>query len=383
MFNAHPELWNIFNPANQRDGGQARSLAASILTYAANIDHLDRLSGMVDRIAHKHASLEVRPEHYPIVGKHLLSAIGIVLGDGATPAVVAAWTAAYNQLADIMVGRESTLYTEGAEQPGGWRGHKPFIVQRKIDESHSICSFYLVPQDGQPLPPFRPGQYVSVKFRVPGSDYQSIRQYSLSQPWHEEAYRISVKREVSPLHQPEAPAGLLSNHLHDEVQEGDTVFVHVPQGDFTLDEESTRPIVLLSAGSGITPALCMLHSLAEEEADRPILFVHATSDYAHHAFGAEVRTIARENSNVKVAIFYGKIDPRDRRGIDYDEQGRISLEALRRHLPAGDADFYYCGPAGFINSVEALLDQLKVRPSRRHSEAFAPDPSFVIDLVHA
>jgi nitric oxide dioxygenase len=330
---------------------------------------------MVERITHKHASLEVLPEHYPIVGKHLLAAIAIVLGEAATPEILAAWTAAYQQLAEIMIGRENILYTEGADQSGGWRGHKPFVVQRKVDESESICSFYLVPQDGEPLPPFRPGQYVSVKFRVPGAQHDGIRQYSLSQPWNEECFRISVKREE--------PAGLLSNYLHDEVKEGDLLFVHVPQGDFVLDRESTRPIVLLSAGSGITPALCMLHHLAQEEEGRSILFIYATTERGEHAFGNEVRAIASENGNVKVAVFYEKVDPRDIRGVDYHERGRISLNALRPYLPTGEVDFYYCGPVGFIAAVENLLNQWKVRPACRHSEAFAPDPSFIIDLVSA
>jgi nitric oxide dioxygenase len=88
LFATHPALWNVFNPANQRPGGQARSLAASILAYAANIDHLDKLGGMVERIAHKHGSLEVRPEHYPIVGHHLLLAIRAVL---APPRATRCW----------------------------------------------------------------------------------------------------------------------------------------------------------------------------------------------------------------------------------------------------------------------------------------------------
>ena len=113
LFTAHPELLNMFNLANQRDGGQARSLAASILSYAAHINHLEALGGMVERIAHKHASLYVLPEQYPIVGKHLLSAICMVLGAAATDEIIDAWAAAYGQLADIMIGRESDLYTRG------------------------------------------------------------------------------------------------------------------------------------------------------------------------------------------------------------------------------------------------------------------------------
>ena len=180
MFSAHPELYNLFNPANQRDGGQARSLAASVLAYAEHIDALDRLGNMVERISGKHASLEVQPEHHPIVGKYLLGAIQEVLGPAATPEILDAWGAAYGQLADIMTGRERSLYEEGANRPGGWRGFKPFRVERKTRESEVMFSFYLVPADGAPLPDFKPGQYLSVKVRPPGYPYDQIRQYSVS-----------------------------------------------------------------------------------------------------------------------------------------------------------------------------------------------------------
>lgn len=383
MFRAHPELLNLFNPANQRNGGQARSLAASILSFAANIDQLDKLGGMVERITQKHASLEVLPEHYPIIGKHLLGAIGAVLGEAATPEVLEAWNAAYHRLAGIMIGREDELYAQGTNQPGGWRGHKPFRVQRKVEESDSISSFYLVAQDGNPLPRFQSGQYVSLKFGIPGDKFEGIRQYSLSHIWNGEFYRISVKREPCPFNELAVPAGRMSNYLHDHVKEGDSLLVHVPQGDFVLDEKSDRPVVLLSAGSGITPALCMLQRLAQEEKNRPVLFVYATTKRAHHAFGEEVRVITHHHSNFKSVTFYEHVEQSDIRGRHYDEIGRIAPDSLRPYLPAGEADYYYCGPAAFINVAEALLNKLDVPVARRHSEAFAPDPSFVTELAHA
>ena len=169
-----------------------------MLTYAENIDRLGTLGGMVERIAAKHVSLEILPEHYPIVGQHLLSAIAEVLGDAATPDILSAWGAAYGQLADIMIGREAALKEAAAEQPGGWAAFKPFRVARKVPESKVMTSFLLEPEDGTPLPQFSPGQYVSVKVHRPGLAFNQIRQYSLSAAPDGRQLRISVKREDAP-----------------------------------------------------------------------------------------------------------------------------------------------------------------------------------------
>lgn len=381
LFTAHPELFNIFNRANQRNGGQARSLAASILSYAAHVENPTQLTGMLERITHKHASLEVQPEHYPIVGKHLLKAIQIVLGDAATPQIVDAWAAAYQQLAEVMIGREKRLYEDGENHPGGWRGYKPFTVKRKVRESDTIASFYLAPEDGQPLPPFLPGQFLGVKLALPDADYEQIRQYSLSHPPNGEFYRISVKRESSPANTPGAPNGYVSNYLHDYVKPGDSLLVHVPLGDFVLNESSNRPVVLLSGGVGITPAICMLQHLAAHQSQRSVLFVHATTSRAHHAFGAEVRKIAAEQPNVRAVIYYEHVTPTDTLGVEYDEIGRLSKDSLSPYLPAQAADYYYCGPVGFMAAVNEILDQLGVPLEQRYSETFAPDPSFETQIV--
>ncbi len=375
MLTAHPELFDYFNPANQRDGGQAASLAASVLAYASHIANPAPLSGMIERIASKHVSLEIKPAHYPIVGQYLLGAIKDVLGDAATPEIVEAWGAAYGQLASIMIGREAALAEAGAAQRG-WRGFKPFRVTRKVPESDITASFYLEPVDGAALPPFLPGQYVSIRVRVPGFDHTQMRQYTLSCAAHNRDYRISVKREAAPADAPGAPPGLVSNWLHDAVHEGDLLDVHMPLGDFVL-QPGTRPVVLLSGGSGITAVLSMLEHLTKHDGgERDVVFLHAARHRGHHAFGSHVRALARRRPGVRVAVLYGEAGPEDELGVHHDAVGRVTANVIRAHLPAVPADFYYCGPIGFMAGVEAALDRLGVPQARRFSEAFAPDPSF-------
>lgn len=382
MFAAHPELYNIFNPANQRDGGQARSLAASVLAYAEHINNPEQLGRMVERISGKHGSLEVKPEHYPIVGKYLLGAVGKVLGPAATPEIVSAWQAAYAQLADIMIGREQAIYDEGAGRPGGWRDFKPFRVERRVEESEVTTSFYLVPADGAPLPPFLPGHYLSVKVHPPGYPYDQIRQYSISCAPNGQHYRISVKREDAPDSVAGGEPGLVSNYLHAQVREGDTVLVHVPLGDFVLDEASDRPVVLMSGGAGITAVLSILEHLAGPGGSgREVVFLHGARSRAQLAFVDRLRELARQRPGLRSAVFLERVGPGDVEGRDYDAVGRFSADTIRRYLPQADAEYYYCGPLGFMASVEGVLDELGVPMERRHSESFAPDPSFAADAA--
>lgn len=366
MFAAHPELLNIFNPANQQTGKQARSLAASVLAYAAHIDHPEALGGMVGRIAHKHVSLEVLPEHYPIVGQYLLGAIAGVLGDAAKPEILDAWAAAYGELADLMIGIEKGMYDAGAGQPGGWRDFRPFRVARKVAESRVITSFVLEPVGGGALPAYQPGQYLSLKVKVPGQERWQIRQYSLSDAPSPDHYRISVKREGG---------GLVSEYLHGAVQEGDELLVHVPAGDFVL-QQSERPVVLISAGVGITPMLAMVQTLAQAGSQRPVTFIHAAQNGSVHAFRDDVARLTHEYPHFRKVVFYDEAGPDDQLGTHHVVAGRLSLDAVRGALPAGEAEFYYCGPAGFAGAVEAILDDLQVPAERRFTETFGPSQSF-------
>src|SRR5690606_24730959 len=143
------------------------------------------------RIGHKHISLDIRPEHYPIVGNHLLASIQEVLGDAATPEILDAWEAAYYQLADLMIGIEAKMYKEQTNKPHGWTGWRPFQVGEKITESAEITSFYLYPADGGKVVPHIPGQFISIRLFLPDLGLNQARQYSLSSTPTNEYYRIS------------------------------------------------------------------------------------------------------------------------------------------------------------------------------------------------
>lgn len=269
MFTAHPELLNIFNHANQKQGRQQAALANMVYTAALHIDNLSSILPAVRQVAHKHRSLGIVPEQYAIVGTYLLQAIKDVLGDAATDEIITAWGEAYNVIADAFIGIEQDMYTEAENQTGGWEGFRTFKVAKKVQESEVITSFYLVPDDGQPIASYEPGQYISIKIQPEAQSFTQIRQYSLSDTPGKPYYRISVKRERGVL---ERPDGVISTHLHDHIEEGSQVELSAPAGDFTLNTEDKRPVVLLSGGVGLTPMISMLNTLVQVNDNREITF---------------------------------------------------------------------------------------------------------------
>ena len=153
--------------------------------------------------------------------------------------------------------------------------------------------------------------------------------------------------------------------------------IHTPLGDFVLDDASEAPVVLISGGAGITAVLSMLAHLVTRT-NRQVVFLHGARGRAYHAFGEQVRDLATRRPGVRARIFYEEESRGDRLGVHHDQVGRITAAAIRANLPEGDAAFYYCGPLGFMTATEAALDSLGVPANRRHSEAFAPDPSFAV-----
>ncbi len=371
MFQGNPEVQAYFNQAHQHSGGQQRALAGAICAYAVNIDNLAALGPAVELIAQKHCSLGIRPEHYPIVGQHLLVAIKDVLGQAATDEVIAAWAEAYGLLAKICIEREAEIYREQAATPGGWNGFRSLVVARKKHECEIITSFYLQPADGGALPTFKPGQYITIKLDHPATP-TSPRNYSLSDRPGEPHFRISVKREPSP--GAGAPGGLISNYLHAHIQEGDVLQVGPPCGEFTLDPQQVgeRPIVLLAGGIGVTPLLSMLKSLAHHRVRAPIHFVHAARNSRVHALADEVRCIAAEHVNIHAHFRYDDPLADDLSSGRCDSVGVVDRALLHTLASAGDAEFYFCGPKPFMTSIYHGLKGNGVDDSRIHFEFFGP-----------
>jgi len=354
----------LFNQTHQFSGAQPRALAFSVLSYAKNIDQLQNLGPLVEQIVHKHCSFHVMPEHYPIVGENLLRAIREVLGPQvATDAVIDAWAKAYQQLADILIAAEAKVYDEIAAAPGGWRGSREFVVKAKTPASPdgSIVSFDLVPKDGKDVIRYVPGQYIGIRVRL-GDKEEARRNYSLSQAADSKSLRITVKR---------VDGGLISTHLHDRVQVGDSIEVLSPAGDFVL-KHAEEPLALISAGVGITPTMAMLQEATASTAPkRKIAFVHYTKSPETHAFAKEVDEIAQ---HAGVNVFTSYTDPKAPAASSL--RGRVNSDHLNQVIaalgPVESINAYVLGPEGFMKTVKQELISLGVPAEKVKYEFFGP-----------
>lgn len=359
LFINHPELQNIFNMANQTDGDQARALAESVFKYANHLDKLEALGPLVKRIAHKHASLSVKPEHYPIVGKYLLEAIGEHLNLSAEDPVIRAWAIAYGQLAAIFVDTEEQIYTDNENKSGGWRGFRPFIISEIVPEATGIYSFYLKPEDGREIATFESGQYVGIKIDNAFGGYEQIRQYSMSAAPSEDFYRITVKSEALNADYP----GQVSNHLH-AAKVGDRLFLQPPTGEFVVANPD-RDIVLIAGGVGITPLLSMLlHRLQEQGNGNGVTFIQCCRDAEHHIMQEKLSALSEQyDFDYKVAYETGE---------NADHQGYLNVSVLQGWLKNKEADVYFCGPKPFMHALDELLAELGYPKDQRHFEIFGP-----------
>lgn len=372
LFTNHPELLNIFNHTNQSQGRQQEALANMVYQAAKHIDQLEAVLPAVIQVAHKHRSLGIKPEHYPIVGENLLAAIKDVLGDAATDEIIQAWADAYGVIADVFISIEADMYKDTKEQDNGWIDFKPFTVVDKVEESDVITSFYLKPADCSEVPTYEAGQYITVRIQVPGEKYASNRQYTLSCAPGNEYFRISVKKEAE-----FDPNGKISTYLHDQIEVGQQLDVSAPAGEFVLNQDHEAPIALISGGVGVTPMMSMLETLVQAKTDRKVSFIHSARNENVHAFKVTAMELVEKLADGELVIGYEK--PLQDEGV-HQFTGFITEEILAEKITA-DTVCYVCGPVPFLQNVVNMLTKLGVDPTQVHFEFFGP--SLALETVEA
>ncbi|MBE5252072.1 NO-inducible flavohemoprotein [Mixta mediterraneensis] len=359
MLSHHPELKNVFNINNQRNGAQREALFNAICAYGANLENLAALLPAVEKIAQKHTGLNIQPEQYAIVGEHLLASIKELLNPGDE--VLAAWGRAYGVLAQVFIQREEAIYQDSEQQRGGWRGTRAFRISAIEEQSSVIKSITLTPVDGGAVAAFQPGQYLTVYLHPASFEYQQIRQYSITNSSNGKDYRIAVKREAQ---------GTVSGYLHRYAVVGDEIQLAPPHGDFFMQVTPETPVALISAGVGQTPLLAMLHALAEQQHAAPVSWLHAAENGEQHAFSAEVTATGGCLNDFEQQVWYRQ--PTEQDAGRFTAQGLMNLTTLPARLQDVNTHFYLCGPLGFMQFAGGQLRDAGVDLARIHYEVFGP-----------
>lgn len=258
-------------------------------------------------------------------------------------------------------------------QVQAWSGYRKFRLEGKVLEAESVCSFYLAPHDGRPLPAFLPGQYLTFRLSIPGQTREVVRCYSISDsPDHTDYYRVTIKRLPPPPSMPAAPSGLSSSHFHDHLQVGDFLDVKAPGGQFHIDIEHRGPVVLIGGGVGVTPVLSMLNYIATAPGKREAWFFYGVRNGREHVMRDYLREFDAQHQNIHIVVCYSDPLPGDRAGVDYDYAERVSVELFKRVLKVTNFDFYICGPPPMMETLTRDLDAWGVPENRIHFEAFGP-----------
>ncbi|WP_312794998.1 FAD-binding oxidoreductase [Tianweitania sp.] len=242
-------------------------------------------------------------------------------------------------------------------RPAAWSGKRSFTCVSRRQESPDVVSLTFSPRDRAPVGSAEPGQFVTVSLPHDNAKTPRRRCYSISSVPTDRELRISARRIGD---------NGVSALLHDRVKIGDEVFLGPPGGQFVFNSPPLKPVVLVSAGVGITPLLPMAEQLAREEPGREIWFVHAARNGRHHLFGPEALELANSNPGISLLTVYSRPDDDD----TFHHEGRLDASALARHVPVTKADFYICGPDAFMSSLRDGLIELGTPPAAIRMEAF-------------
>ncbi|MFI8008287.1 globin domain-containing protein [Streptomyces sp. NPDC086010] len=362
LFEERPDLLHrLFNRHNQATGEQQAALANGLAGFAGLLVHKPYIDArtVLERIAHKHVSVGVRPDQYELVHRHLMMAFSTVLGAAATERVLAGWSEVYWAMARALAAREAQLSEKLGITPGEhWRS---WLVVRRAREAHHVLSLLLEPADDWPDDTFTPGQYVSVAAPVDEDSFQ-IRQYSISSPPGGRRLRISVERQV----REGRPPGDVSTYLHERAVLGSTILLSPPCGELTLPPDATEPLLLVSYGIGVTPFVSMLGDFAERGVRRPVTHVHIDRDVLHHPHRFETEEYLARLPEGRSHPVYDD--------LQWAPKGAVPTPFDFRELALPtDTTALLCGPSSFLQATRAALVNAGVRPHSIRYEVFGPD----------
>ena len=357
MFANRPELLDgMFSRANQRNGSQQQALAGSIAAFATHlVEHPDTLPEVVLlRIAHKHTSLGIVEEQYPIVYENLFAAIAEDLGDAATPEVVEAWSEVYWLMADALIAIEKGLYGQQANDQM-WTN---WTVTAKVPAGEDCVTFSLAPADDTPVTVAKPGQYVSVRVRLEDG-LRQCRQYTLSDAVADTSGRVFTTKLDE--------GGEVSPFLHRNVQVGDVIELSNPYGDIVL-EDVDQPLVLATAGIGCTPAAAGLDALVRAGSQRRVVVLHADRAEQNWALREQMLESIAALPNAEFRLWLEDTSTLS----DGATATRGIMDLSQVELPE-DARVYLCGPLPFMRAIRSQAIDAGVPARDIHYEVFGPD----------
>lgn len=384
MFETHPEVKPFFNKAHQITMKQPKILAYSLVAYASNIHDLTPILGFVRQIVEKHVGLQVKPEHYDIVGSCLLKTLKDMVGDAASDEFMEAWKVAYTDLANILIDLEKERYAEELGQlENAWSGFADAHVDNIVQETPSIKSVYIKLDDEKAkIAKFFPGQYICIRLSTDGGKTEQSREYSLSNELegpssveYSNCFRISVKRIED---------GVASNYIHDQLKVGDKLKITSPFGKLTEPylkstdaTEKAKPVNVFIGGIGITPAVSIVEYFLKQ--GNRVNFFLSNPDFKSRAFGDVIVRLTKQYSNLQVNEF-----------LSFESKEETNLETAYNHKihygrrlghedfefitdeNANDFQYFLVGPVTYMDFVNQTLAKKGVDVARINSEEFAP-----------
>lgn len=342
MFEANPELLNMFNQTNQKKGMQSAALAQAVLAAAMNINNLGAIKPAIMPVAHKHCALQVYPEHYPIVGENLLAAIQDVTGLESDDPIIQTWAKAYGEIADVFIKLEQEIYNHML-----WKGFKPFKITNITQETSDIKSF-TVESEEYDLSQFEPGQYITVDVSSEKLPYRAKRHYSIIDG-DENHLVFGVKRDVTTEHE-----GEVSTILHDEISEGDMINLSAPVGGFSI-ENTERPQLFIGSGVGMTPLVSMFKKAASLNVPTQMIQAVVTEDERPFAQKLDSITDNYEQAQLHLHV--------------KDKEGYLEAKELEQYL-SEQPEIYICGGTKFLHSIINSLKELNYDMNHVHFETF-------------